>query len=154
LLYELDSEERGAEGETVSIRLGSRLPARVPDRRLDTALDEEATRAITPAVLRGLAEIRASAGEPSAGENWQSGTRFSDGMDARGILEVLHKPGVQTLPWARSDGRKRSEAEGPVAPAMSRPQETLAASARQSPSCKRYKGSPGRQAGTRCQQLR
>ena len=36
-------------------------------------LDEEATGAINPGILRRVAEIRASAAEPSAGENWQSG---------------------------------------------------------------------------------
>ncbi|MGH9197757.1 MAG: hypothetical protein ACRD1T_18690, partial [Acidimicrobiia bacterium] len=74
LLYELDREERRGEGETMSIPLGSPDFLRMfPTVVWTLQLDEEATRAINPAILRQVVEIRASAGEPSAGENWQSG---------------------------------------------------------------------------------
>ncbi|MGI8427474.1 MAG: hypothetical protein ACR2M4_12995 [Actinomycetota bacterium] len=84
----LDSEERRSEGETMTIRLGSPDFLRMfPTVVWTLQLDDEA--AINPAILRRVAEIRASAGEPSAGENWQSGHVLHRLDEFRDLVEVI-----------------------------------------------------------------
>jgi uncharacterized protein (TIGR02466 family) len=75
----------------MTIRLGSPDFLRMFPTVVGTLqLEEEASRAINPAILRGLAEIRTSAGEPSAGENWQSGHALHRRDEFHALVEAIH----------------------------------------------------------------
>jgi uncharacterized protein (TIGR02466 family) len=69
-------------------------------------LDEEATRAINPAILRRLADIRASAGELSAGESWQSGHALHRLDEFRDLVEGIQATTRKVLSFLKivSDG--------------------------------------------------
>lgn len=91
MLYELDSEERRGEGETMTIGLGSPDFLRMfPTVVWTLQLDDEATRAINPGILRRVAEIRASAAEPLTGENWQSGHALHRRDEFHALVEAIH----------------------------------------------------------------
>ena len=75
----------------MTIRLGSPDFLRMfPTVVWTLQLDEEATRAINPAILRRVAEIRASAAEPLAGENWQSGHALHRRDEFHALVEAIH----------------------------------------------------------------
>ena len=74
----------------MTIRLGSPDFLRMfPTVVWTLQLDDEATRAINPAILRRVAEIRASAGKPSGGENWQSGHALHRLDEFRDLVEAI-----------------------------------------------------------------
>jgi uncharacterized protein (TIGR02466 family) len=74
----------------MTIRLGSPDFLRMfPTVVWTLQLEEEASRALNPAILRGLAEIRTSAGEPSAGENWQSGHALHRRDEFHALVEAI-----------------------------------------------------------------
>ena len=74
----------------MTIRLGSPDFLRMfPTVVWTLQLEEEASRAIDPAILRGLAEIRTSAGEPSAGEKWQSGHALHRRDEFHALVEAI-----------------------------------------------------------------
>jgi uncharacterized protein (TIGR02466 family) len=75
----------------LTIRLGSPDFLRMSPTVVWTLqLDEEATQAINPGILRQLAKIRASAGEPSAGEKWQSGHALHRRADFHALVDAIH----------------------------------------------------------------
>jgi len=74
----------------MTIRLGSPDFLRMfPTVVWTLQLDEEATGAINPGILRRVAEIRASAAEPSAGENWQSGHTLHRRDEFHALVEAI-----------------------------------------------------------------
>ena len=74
----------------MTIRLGSPDFLRMfPTVLWTLQLDEEATGAINPGILRRVAEIRASAAEPSAGENWQSGHTLHRRDEFHALVEAI-----------------------------------------------------------------
>ena len=127
-----DSEERRGEGEAMTIRLGSPDFLRMfPTVVWTLQLDEETTRAINPGILRRVAEIRASAAEPSAGENWQSGHALHRRDEFHALVEAIHATTRKVLSfleiasddfeitgcWANANGIGRPTVRRDVEPA-------------------------------------
>lgn len=74
----------------MTIRLGSPDFLRMfPTVVWTLQLDEEATRAINPGILRRVAEMRASAGDPSAGTIWQSEYSLHQREEFHALVEAI-----------------------------------------------------------------